>query len=330
MKTKMKTKSELENIIRKYALFNSRMRRLNEILKGDNSKNEIEKQKEDWNNACTLISLHIIEEYVTGLSFVNLESDSFAILENVWGKDIKHLKAFLIWNDNNCINNKKEEDYFNACKQLRELLLYKKNYQQGYFNNVRKYIENKYLGKDGRIDENKESTFNLILHKANQIFQTSGNTDEKSNWFRAKLYVRFFYENIIPAIVDKNVNNIVNVLNAFEFSKSPDNRFYISNAFELAIVIYFLDKEILGEIIKDSELFGFNMIPIKEWPGDIDSKFDGKFCSDKKVKLITYKGMMSERVKVSLKQKVKNTYHESEIEKLYQQSHFEPFIDMIL
>ncbi len=327
----MKTKSDLEDIIRKFALFHSRMRRLDDILNGENNKNENEKQKEDWDNACRLISLHIIEEYITGLSFTTLSNDSFEILENVWGKDIKHLKAFIIWNDNNRPNNSEKKNYLDACKQIRELIINKKNDHStnNHKITVCKYIENKYLDTDGKIKENKD-TINLITRKAHQIFITSGNTDDKSNWFRAKLYVRFFYENIIPAIINNKKDNIINVLNALEFSKSPENSFYITNVFELAIAIYFLDKEIINEIIKDSELFGFNMVPINEWPEDRESVFHDKFCSDKKVKLITYKGMMRDEVKDSLKKKVHNTYHESEIEKLYQQSHLEPFEDMIL
>ena len=56
-----------------------------------------------------------------------------------------------------------------------------------------------------------------------------------------------FYENIIPAVTMKDVDSAAMVLNAFGFSK--ENRYLIINALEAAIAIYFLDADVIRELL---------------------------------------------------------------------------------
>lgn len=195
----------------------------------------------DWNNACTFISSKILHSDDIQLS--QIDSRTYPILEEVWLKDIKLLKAYYIWehSDTGC----KDRNYYNACNIIRQMLLEKEKLHASLFESVRTYLEKNYL-TNGKINEIKSAgAKTLIARKAQRIWQMAGHSDHENNWYRAKKYVTMFYNNIILAIIDSNVENILSVLRAFEFSKSPENRYLIINGFEAAIAIYFLDKEIL-------------------------------------------------------------------------------------
>src|SRR5271157_4121103 len=67
------------------------------------------------------------------------------------------------------------------------------------------------------------------------------------------MYVRLFYENIIPAVVEKDRLSVLRVLKAFQYSKAPENCWRVINCFEAALAIYFLDREIIESLWADSE-----------------------------------------------------------------------------
>ncbi|HEY4787125.1 MAG TPA: hypothetical protein VIH57_13800, partial [Bacteroidales bacterium] len=143
-----------------------------------------------------------------------------------------------------------------------------------------------------------------------------------------------YYENIIPAIMkddndSEKINHINNILKAFEFSKSPQNRFLIINSFETVIAIYFINKSILQLILRDPESYDFNMVQIHDWPDNFATPIE-KFRADRKVNLITYEGKMSKETKEDLKKRIPQIQHQNEIEDLYEQSNLAPLEDMIL
>ncbi len=64
----------------------------------------------------------------------------------------------------------------------------------------------------------------------------------------AETYVRMFYQNISRAIEKSDIETVEMVLKSFEYSNKRENRFDIVNCFETALVIYFLDPEIIKTI----------------------------------------------------------------------------------
>ncbi|GEM_PF-3130652 len=197
------------------------------------------------------------------------------------------------------------------------------------------YIENRYIDGEGKLlDDIKEnhSLFELIKNKAYRIYETTESNDESQNWENAKLYVKMFYENIIPAVIDKNEENILKVLKAFQFSIT--NRFLIINCFEASIAIYFLDSNIIENLWKNTELetptSSFdNQIEVESWPQSfkIDNYVECFTQFYHNQKNIGFRGVMTDRDKKALIDIIKNTkniknteIYIDAVEKLYHKS----------
>ena len=222
-------------------LFREHQHRLKHIKNRPSSKQEM---LNDWENACIFVASKIL--HGDNIYFAQIDSESFPIMEEVWLKDIKLLKAYYIWEQNDawCM----DRNYFEACNNIRMLLIESKKFHRKIFEKVRIYLEKKYL-TNGKINEEKSvGAKTLISRKARRIWQSTGHLNNDDNWNRAKHYVSMFYNNIIPAVMTNDEEKILNVLGAFEFSKSPNNRYLIINGFEAAIAICFLDKNILQNL----------------------------------------------------------------------------------
>ncbi|NOU16672.1 MAG: hypothetical protein HOO91_03850 [Bacteroidales bacterium] len=328
----METKQMLNSYVKAYAYLLSKLRKVEKVFADQEHLHRLiesissteREMLDDWNRATSFVVLEILSGKIP---FNQVQPESYPILESVWEKDIKLLKAYFVW-----FNNKTgdaDSNYFKASQEIRKLLFIPSDYSLHDFDKIKNYLNDRYLGKDGKIDETKQSTHDLIACKAERIYHTTGNTNSIENWFRAKLYVKFFYENIIPAIVNNESDKINYILKAFEFSKSPNNRFLIINCFEAAIAIYFINKERLKLIINDPESYAFNMVPIHGWPATFSTP-SKKFRFDSKVSLITYEGVMDKAEQELLKEKSLLDEHKVAIDELYRQSHLEPFSDMIL
>jgi hypothetical protein len=197
------------------------------------------------------------------------------------------------------------------------------------------YIQEHYLDDEGKLSitiDERSKLFELIKKKAYRIYETTGSNDKNLNWENAKLYVKMFYENIIPAVIDKNEENILKVLKAFQFSIT--NRFLIINCFEASIAIYFLDSNIIENLWKNTELetstSAFdNQIEVESWPQsfkiDNDVECFTQFYHNQKN--IGFRGVMTDRDKKALIDIIKNTkniknteIYIDAIEKLYHKS----------
>ena len=284
-----------------------------------------EERIEDWLDACAFLSLKIMEgkEFTLG----QLEPAAYRLLEDAWLKTIKQLKAYYIWRANPSGNS--EDDYFQASQDIRAWLRERPRVSLEHFEPVKKYLQECYLldADTGRLDVLKPGTDHLISRKAQRIWDTTRLTDDEANWFRAKTYVSMFYANIVAAVVRDDYEGTRMVLKALEFSKSPTNRYLIINGFETAIVIDFLNKDVVRDILETPRLYTFSMEPVDDWPyGD---RISG-LRYDRDAKQLIYEGVMSDAEKQELLIPIREQRFRLAVERLYQQSQLGPFKDMIL
>jgi hypothetical protein len=281
-----------------------------------------EEMLDDWTKACTML----VYEYIVGkLGFNHISSKCYAFFESSWLKDLKELIAYYNYLEDD--TKTMDEHYFQAITLIRDKLFSTKHYSLNDFKNVKDYLREYYLN-DNFIDVKNPGTYNLIARKAERIQNTTGNKDDKQNWYRAEFYVKKFYNNIIPAIESENEElkqkHIIEILKAFEFSKSKENRFLIINSFEAAIAIFFLDKNTLRNVLGNPDSYIMSLSPVtNNWPlkGNGDTKL--KYSEDGK--LVVYDGVMSEEERNYLLSGLDADELKQKIDDLYRQSRLEPF-----
>ncbi len=215
--------------------------------------------------ASVYLAYYVLEDIIPLRT--KLGSDSFWRLENIWLKNVKELIAWLVWKREGEIAEdwRKEKDYFIACWIIRSMLLNPEKGNRQQFGTIKKYLIKNYLKevptklaghrhKSYIIDESKAKTHELIRRKAQRIWELGGTGSKENDWANAQNYVNLFYDNIIAAVEENDEESIENVLLAFQFSKSPNNRFLIINCFETAVALNFLKTSKLINIFDRKEL----------------------------------------------------------------------------
>ncbi len=290
------------------------------------SSNEM---RHDWENACDLLTLQIAEGTIP---FTLISSNAYYIMEGSWWKMVKQASAYLRWKVD--CSQSEAQHYDNASRALRQRLFAdQETGSLDVFEKVKSYITQKYLDDNGKVaDATKCEAHALIESKAKKISETTGENRSLLNWFRAKVYVSMFYENIIGAVINKDVCKTAMVLRAFEFSKSQKNRYIIINGFEALVAIYFLDKDIVKSILKDTTAFDFSCVAVEAWPAHIMPQCicAGSFEYNADQSQVTYLGSMTEEERDALIEILIREDHKSAVTHLYDQSHLYPYEDMVL
>ena len=179
-------------------------------------------------------------------------------LERAWLKDVKLFRAYFLWLLRGGGIDPVPElgDYYAVCEHIRRMLVNPGiKARASEFGAVKEYIEDRYLGKTGIAHPEKVEATQLIEAKAYRISETTGQRDHDKNWRNAETYVKMFYENIIPAVLEDNEENTLSVLKAFQFSKTGEERgkgYWIINSFETALAIYFLNPNTIEKLWKHS------------------------------------------------------------------------------
>lgn len=281
---------------------------------------------EDMIEASSHTSLYVLKRIIP---FENLASESYMHLEKTWLRREKAILAYFYW----CADPYKGAviDFNNSASEIRSWLLERKRVNLDYFGEVENYLMDSYLVKADLLDETKEATQRLIEGKARRIWKMTGEQNEKRNWFRARLYVKLFYENIIGAVRDSDVKKTAKILEAFEFSKSAENKLIIINAFETALAIEFLDKKVINNL-KSSPAYNLNMVAIDFWPQKLDNLelSGGQLSYSKDSAQLFFEGIMSEDEKIQLLEKIDEEIIRKDelkvaLEHLYAQSLQKPF-----
>ncbi len=268
--------------------------------------------------------------------FRYLDPQSYRHLEESWLSQIKRIMAYLSYQGGS--TRGAEQDYSDAGNAVRTRLLQDNKAPIEDFAKVEDYLMENYLVASDVLDENKDGTNRIIRAKAHRIWHTTGEgwQNETRNWHRSRRYTKLFYENIIDAVRLKDKEKIGKVMEAFEYSKSPRNRFLIINAFEAAIAIEFIDASVIQEV-RDSDFFDLNMASVESWPERLAKPgiCNGGFRYDQESAQIIYEGEMAENERTYFLTEIEKEAENKEsckvaLEDLYGQSHQKPFYTQVL
>jgi hypothetical protein len=210
------------------------------IINEQSTNEEVEADREQ---ACTFIMLKIFDRKIT---FNNLDTDCLQYLELVWLDTIKLNLAYYIY-----LNNTTDTaiaNYYRSCNTIRNWLLNNKLLPDD-FKIIQDYLVGRYV-KENHILDNS-FTKALISRKAARLCKITGNTNDTENWTNAELFVKTFYENILPTVngtPDKQ-ECTKNILKVLSFIQPNAINTHIINGLEITIAIFFLDKLILEGII---------------------------------------------------------------------------------
>lgn len=235
--------------------------------------------EKNWHNAEVFFASEVLEGRINFATNIS-SSKSYWRLENIWLKDVKRLMAYFKWLDRkkqSFFLQHHERDFFDVCNHIRIDLLINKGMKAplSKFTKAQSYIQEHYLGHDGKLCfplQEGTKLHGLIKNKASRIFKTTKETDRDKNWFQAETFTRMFYENIIPAVMEKNKEKVLRVLKAFQYSKM--NRFIVINCFETALAIYFLDQNIIKTLWNESAQKPLpnttfdSIVYVDSWPQD--------------------------------------------------------------
>lgn len=278
----------------------------------------------DFKCARILFGCHILD---TVLSFTHYNEELiYSHLQEIWLSDIKQLKAFYKSTKTNA-NHDMVSNYYKACDEIRQQLektSVKASLED--FKTVKNYIMNHYL-TDGKIDFHKKETTELIKRKHEKI-KNKNRSVQGEDKLQARTYVEMFYENIIPAVTEQDNESILMVLKAFHFSEADEHHYHIISCFEAALAIYFLNP---GKIVsfweksKGHEINSFfARIPVSTWPNKfmIPDECAARFLNT--TSTIKFNGVMSEKQRIALKEKVSARKHKKYIDQLFEKSRLLP------
>jgi hypothetical protein len=188
-----------------------------------------------------------------------ISSASYWRLEKVWVQDIKKLSAYFLWESRGreIDQDLEKADFIKASDDTRKLLINEGiKAQKSEFGEAKTYLEERFLSlEDGSLDSESNVVKSLISLKAQKIQEETGCADFDRNWKASKFYVDLFYRNIISAVINKDSEDgVLAVLKAFQYSQHGNDGkpYHIINAFEAALIIYFVDKLTILSLWKKS------------------------------------------------------------------------------
>lgn len=205
-----------------------------------------EETVDDWLTAQTLFTSEVL------LGRVNMPQhfgpDSYTYLEQAWLDDTKKLLAYLAWEEQNGWGLERAyRRYTNACKELNDVMFASQiKAGLGDFVQIAEYLGNNFLDR-GTLDGGKPAVRDLIAKKAWCIWSCTGKSDQrtKQNWKDAESFVKKFYENIVPAIEENDVERATAVLAALKTGDQEGYRYHIVNCFEASLLTYFMEPATL-------------------------------------------------------------------------------------
>ncbi len=200
----------------------------------------------DWRDAKALFALDCLEGRIPFPS--GLLPETFSVLESVWLEDVKRVKAYLLWEKCGAGWDPPNQDghYFSAGAELRALLLDSRSKATlDHFDQVRNYLGT-YLS-DGRADCTYLMKTRLLVEaKARRLGNLSGCAGpDPCDWHFAVDYVTGLYNNLIDAVKNRNAHSASALFKAMSDIRTGRQGFQIINAFEMAVIIAFLDPEVI-------------------------------------------------------------------------------------
>jgi hypothetical protein len=221
-----------------------------------------EETEKDWHDASIYFASEVLEGRIN-LAY-QIGEQFYQLLSQIWLDEVRHLKAYFIWEDNGDGWNPEEADknYLEACARIREMLFKEQiKVSKNRFEKVKLYLDNRYLD-NGKLAIEKTHSQDLIRSKAYRIWETSGKqVDEFISWKLAEEYVRMFYESIIPAVMKEDPESTIESLSSkisamiemFREHNLSGCLYRLINCFEAAIATYFIDSDTLNRLWNDLE-----------------------------------------------------------------------------
>lgn len=208
----------------------------------------------DWVLAETFFCLDILKG---DLDFCNcISEDLLDILSRVWLHDVLRLHAYMLWKTQKKepfqINEAaRQQDFYDACSSFRARIASKdsKCHSMEVRLIISDYIARKYLNleeyKAGRYVLDRVKSNVVIKRRAQRSFDISQNHDMNRNYFHAEEYVRTFFENIIPSMLEDGetaARSRALIYETFEKSDGPNYYSSIATCLEGAILIYCVEN----------------------------------------------------------------------------------------
>lgn len=321
------TEEEIEHLLRRNAEYFAYVRiakskRLIDILSSP------EEQRCDSHQAAVYLASDVLDGKINFPSRIG--PSSYWRLQQIWIEEVKQLRAYCVWEHRGGKLDVKEaqEDYYQSGDGLRARLADPGiKGQPSEFGVVMKFLEESYL-TDGRALTSKPHLVELIKRKAERIAEVTGRTSESDafqNWVDAESYVTMFYESIIPAVMKNEPESVLMVLKAFQFSKAPENSWRIIDAFEVALVTFFVNPESIRLLWAASKCDPIpissvqSSVAVESWPKlEIPPDCIDRFSFDGR--RIVFKGVMTELQRRSLLEPLTTIQHRKSLNELFQQS----------
>lgn len=246
------SEKELQNRVRKLAKVVSFYRK----KKGEPAGNEDELKKIDLHRAEVFLANDILDGTIDFSRRISWRS--FKRLESIWMAEIRELLGYLDWEASGAMlfDPNTQGHYINAWEDLRNRIISSDiKATSGEFGEVKRYLEYNYLAYTNnkyQFDPSKDMSKIILNTKSLKIrteaikWDSDREWDNDKNWLDAEHYVKQYYENIIPAVMEESQEHVNAVIRAFDFSMKGPYR--IINSFEMAIVIYYFSNKALSNV----------------------------------------------------------------------------------
>jgi len=187
------------------------------------------------------------------------------------------------------------------------------------------YIETHFL-TDGAIDRHDERVRRLIASKASRVSGHKTDLDLAPNLAVAEMYVKTFYENIIPAVLRDDPERVLMVLKAFQYGNG-----ILINCFEVALAIYFLDPDMIEDLWRGAQgkrfpaSWSVSAVAVESWPKAyvVPAQCEG-FRFDEWSGHIVFEGVMTEAQKTALIARLREDAHVLAVNDLFERSRLLP------
>lgn len=182
----------------------------------------------------------------------DVDFDVFDQLRDAWLDEVVELDAYLIWRTTKRVfqisETERRADYLTSRGIFERRLREAKRAEFSTKMKLREYLVARYLDENSLKLAQERTLSNmkrihidaLTENKAKRIYALTARADADNNWYDALKYVRMFYENIVPALTEKDPAAKKALVDTFTMR---DGNFYysaIANCFEAAVLMYFI------------------------------------------------------------------------------------------
>lgn len=182
----------------------------------------------------------------------DVDFDVFDQLRDAWLDEVVELDAYLIWRTTKRVfqisETERRADYLTSRGIFERRLREAKRAEFSTKMKLREYLVARYLDENSlRLAQEKTPSNMKRIHidaltenKAKRIYALTARADADNNWYDALKYVRMFYENVVPALTEKDPAAKKALVDTFTMR---DGNFYysaIANCFEAAVLMYFI------------------------------------------------------------------------------------------